>query len=134
MSNAEKIEFQGTIPVLRMFSVEKTKAFYIDFLGFNVDWEHRFEDDAPLYMQISRAGCVLHLSEHHGDGSPGAAVYVVTEGLNDFHREVAAKPYRFMNPGIERMPWGARCMAVIDPNGNRLNFNEHDDTESGGTP
>lgn len=79
MNDASQTEFHKVIPILRMFSIEKTKAFYIDFLGFTIDWEHRFEKDAPLYMQISRAGCMLHLSEHHGDGTPGAAVYVVTK-------------------------------------------------------
>lgn len=25
----------------------------------------------PLYLQISKDGCILHLSEYHGDCSPG---------------------------------------------------------------
>ena len=41
-------------------------------LGFRVDWEHRFRRAAPLYMQVSRDGLVLHLSEHHGDACPGS--------------------------------------------------------------
>ncbi len=41
------------IPVFRMFSVEKARDFYLGFLGFGLDWEHRFEPDAPIYMQIS---------------------------------------------------------------------------------
>jgi hypothetical protein len=32
-----------TIPILRIFSVEKAKEFYCGFLGFTVDWEHRFD-------------------------------------------------------------------------------------------
>lgn len=40
------------------------KEFYVDFLGFKVDWEHRFDDNAQLYMQVSRSGARLHLSEH----------------------------------------------------------------------
>lgn len=58
------------IPVLRMFDVGKAREFYLGFLGFAVDWEHRFEYGMPLYMQISREGCALHLSEHHGDACP----------------------------------------------------------------
>ncbi|HBO82442.1 MAG TPA: glyoxalase/bleomycin resistance/extradiol dioxygenase family protein, partial [Cupriavidus sp.] len=27
------------IPILRIFSVEKAREFYLDFLGFQVDWE-----------------------------------------------------------------------------------------------
>src|SRR5262245_52175620 len=59
------------IPILRIFDVEKAKEFYLDYLGFKVDWEHRFEEDSPLYMQISLGEFVLHLSEHYGDGCPG---------------------------------------------------------------
>ncbi|MGH6901873.1 MAG: glyoxalase superfamily protein, partial [Geminicoccaceae bacterium] len=68
---------------------------------------------------------VLHLSEHHGDCSPGACVYVRTTGLEDFHREITAKNYRFMRPGIERTPWRSKLMEVIDPFGNRLRFDEN---------
>jgi catechol 2,3-dioxygenase-like lactoylglutathione lyase family enzyme len=44
------IVFQRTIPILRIFSVEKAKEFYVDYLGFTVDWEHHFEDDTPAYL------------------------------------------------------------------------------------
>lgn len=41
------------MPVLRIFSVEKAREFYLDYLGFQVDFEHRFDERAPLFMQIS---------------------------------------------------------------------------------
>ena len=116
-------DFQ-VIPILRIFDVAKAKEFYVDFLGFSIDWEHRFEDDAPLYMQVSREGLVLHLSEHHGDCCPGAAVFVRMTGLDDLHRKITAKGYRFMRPGIQRTPWNARMMEVIDPFNNRIRFME----------
>ena len=118
------VGFTRTVPIFRIFQVEKAKEFYIDYLGFALDWEHRFEPEAPLYMQVSRAGLVLHLSEHHGDGSPGAAVFVETAGLDLLHAELAAKRYRYLRPGIEDAPWGARLMTVIDPFGNKIRFNE----------
>ena len=118
------IQFKGAIPILRMFSVEKAKEFYVDFLGFKIDWEHRFDETAPLYMQVSRNGLILHLSEHYGDGSPGAAVFVDMSGIEDFHREITAKKYRYMRPGLEDAPWNARTMQLTDPFGNRLRFSE----------
>ncbi|AIM22584.1 glyoxalase/bleomycin resistance protein/dioxygenase [Serratia sp. SCBI] len=63
------------IPILRIFSVDKAKEFYLDFLGFTLAWEHRFSEDLPLYMQVTRAGLTLHLSEHYGDSTPGAAIF-----------------------------------------------------------
>jgi len=35
------IAFQKTIPILRIFSVEKAKEFYVDYLGCTVDWKSR---------------------------------------------------------------------------------------------
>lgn len=66
----------STTPILRSFDEVKAKEFYIDFLGFNLDWSHRFEEDFPLYMQVSKDECVLHISEHHGDCSPGSAIRI----------------------------------------------------------
>jgi uncharacterized glyoxalase superfamily protein PhnB len=117
-------QFDHVIPVLRMFSVDKAKEFYIGFLGMTVDSEHRFDDAAPLYMQVSRGRLVLHLSEHHGDGCPGACIIVHVDGLDDFHREITAKGYRYMRPGIEDMPWGTREMGVVDPFNNRIRFTD----------
>ena len=53
-------------PILRIFDEAKALEFYVDFLGFKVDWQHRFEANFPLYLQVSLGECVLHLSEHHG--------------------------------------------------------------------
>jgi glyoxalase superfamily protein len=62
--------FGKTVPILRMFDELKAKEFYIDYLGFLIDWEHRCDAGAPLYMQVSKDACVIHLSEHYGDASP----------------------------------------------------------------
>jgi uncharacterized glyoxalase superfamily protein PhnB len=113
-------------PVLRIFDVEKAKEFYAGFLGFTVDWEHRFEDGLPVYMQVSKDGCVLHLTEHHGDCCPGAALRIETTELDTFQRELAAEQYTFARPGVENMPWGTRDMTITDPFGNRLTFTEAD--------
>jgi catechol 2,3-dioxygenase-like lactoylglutathione lyase family enzyme len=60
------VQFERAVPIFRIFSLDKAREFYLDFLGFKVDWEHRFEPGGPVYMQISRNGLVIHLSEHHG--------------------------------------------------------------------
>lgn len=123
-SSASGVRFADAIPILRIFSVEKAKEFYVDFLGFTIDWEHRFHDNAPLYTQVSRAGLRLHLSEHHGDASPGSTVFVWMRGIADYHRELIGKNYRYYRPGLEDAPWDARVMEVGDPFGNKLRFSE----------
>jgi len=118
------IQMLRTIPILRIFDIDKAKAFYVDFLGFQIDWEHRFDESSPLYRQVSRAGLTLHLSEHHGDACPGSTVFVWMQGINEFHSEITGKGYRYLRPGVEETFYGARCMEVIDPFGNRIRFNE----------
>ena len=113
------------IPIFRIFDVEKAKEFYVEYLGFKVDWEHRFEVNSPLYMQVSLGDFVLHLSEHYGDGCPGSTVFVKVTGLEDYHKELTAKNYKYLRPGIEVAPWQAKCVNVIDPFGSRIRFNEY---------
>jgi uncharacterized glyoxalase superfamily protein PhnB len=118
------LQMLQTIPLVRIFDVSKAKEFYVDFLGFQVDWEHHFDDRSPAYLQVSKAGCILHLTEHYGDCCPGSTVFVWLKGLDEFHQEIMAKGYGMMRPGIETTFYGARCMEVIDPFGNRIRFNE----------
>ncbi len=113
-----------TVPLLRIFDVAKALEFYEGFLGFTIEWKHQFDDNAPAYMQIMRDGCTLHLTEHYGDCCPGSTVSVRVSGLAEYHREISAKNYRYMRPGIERFPWGADVMEVIDPFGNHIRFSE----------
>ena len=98
------VQLQSVVPILRIFSIEKAREFYIDFLGFTWDWEHRFDDNAPLFAQISRTGLVLHLSEHHGDASPGAHINIHMTGIEELHRELGEKKYRHGRPGLEEQP------------------------------
>jgi catechol 2,3-dioxygenase-like lactoylglutathione lyase family enzyme len=120
------IAFDQAIPILRIVSVDKAREFYLDYLGFALDWEHRFADGLPLYMQVSRGTLRLHLTEHYGDACPGSTVFVRMRGVEALHRELASKAYRYLRPGVERAPWGARVMEVTDPFGNRIRFNEDD--------
>jgi glyoxalase superfamily protein len=110
-----------TIPILRTFPGEEARRFYISFLGFTVDWEHRFGDGMPLYQQVTRQGCVLHLSEHHGDATPGSAVRIEVPDVRRLQRELAKSPVYPLRIGLDSEPWG-EDLTVPDPFGNRINF------------
>lgn len=118
-----EIGFERIFPIVRIFDEAKAREFYVDFLGFEVDWEHRFGENFPLYMQVSRAGMGLHLSGHHGDATPGSNIFVTMRGVHAYQKELVGKKYRFLNPGVEELPWGD-VMEVIDPFGNRIRFCE----------
>ena len=120
----QEIAFERTIPILRMFDVAKACEFYVDYLGFTVEFEHRFHENAPLFMGVSRGGVLLFLSEHHGDGTPGTHVVVRMSGIDALHRELVAKNYKFFNPCIQEQEWGMREMIVYDPFNNFIVFSE----------
>ena len=73
---------------MRIFDSAKAREFYIEFLGFKVDFEHRFEPDLPLFMQISLGEIILYLSEHHGDCSPGAKIVIETSDLAAYRADL----------------------------------------------
>ena len=114
------MRFHAPIPTLRIFDEAKAREFYIDWLGFTVELEHRFEPGMPLYMGIRRDDCRLRLSEHHGDGSPGQHVLIECDDLEQFHASL--KPYKYYRPGLVDQEWGTREMTVQDGFGNRLVF------------
>ncbi len=119
------IEFKQTIPILRIFDIEKAKDFYCGFLGFDVVWEHHFSDDSPAYLEIARNGMTIHLSEHHGDCTPGSTIFVWMIGIDEFHKEISSKDYKFNNPAVEKTFYEAKCMEVTDPFSNKIRFNEN---------
>lgn len=121
--DAPAIAFEGAVPIVRIFDLSKAQEFYFDFLGFSLDWDHRYGENFPIYMQVSRAGLKLHLSEHAGDASPGGNMCVYMKGIRAFHAELTAKNYRFMKPGLEREDDRLE-VTVIDPFNNRIRFME----------
>jgi uncharacterized glyoxalase superfamily protein PhnB len=109
-------------PILRIFDEAKAREFYIEFLGFKADYEHRFEPDLPIYMQVSKDDCIIHLSEHFGDSSPGVHLRVEIDGVDEYQQQLLAKRYKNSRPEIVETSWGSREMSISDPFGNGLTF------------
>ena len=125
----EGMRFAHCAPIIRIFDTVKAKEFYLDFLSFARDWDDaaEWENPArahPLYSSVSRAGQHLHLTEHHGDASPGGNAFITMRGIREFHAELIAKQYRYNTPGLETVDWGL-MVTVSDPFGNKLRFCEY---------
>ncbi len=112
------------VPILRIFDRDKAVEFYVDYLGFTLDWEHGgHADHSPLYAQVTRGAARLHLSEHHGDASPGGAALIPVPDIADLHAQLHGRDYDYARPGIRDEEWG-RVMVVIDPFHNRIVFHQ----------
>jgi len=113
-------------PILRIFDYDKALEFYIHWLGFQIDWEYKAEA-APVYLQVSMGSIVLHLSEHHGDSTPGARVFIDDfPNLAAYHQQLRNKNYKYNRPGIAAPFYDEQAIevTVTDPFGNRLTFVE----------
>ena len=109
------------IPILRIFDEARARDFYLDYLGFSVTFEHRFDPNTPIYMGLKSGDCELHLSEHNGDGTPGSRIRIEVDDIDAFHS--ALNPtYRYARPGIQDQSWGMREVSITDPFGNTLIF------------
>lgn len=112
---------QLVTPQLRSTNWERSRAFYVDGLGFTVDWIHQFELRLPVFAGITLEGRTLFITEHRGDCEVGGAVYILMDDVDAFYRTLVARGVRVLEPP-EEAPWGVREMMVVDPDGNRLRF------------
>lgn len=112
---------QRVFPQLRMTNWERAHQFYVDGLGFTVDWEHRFEPGFPVFAQLTRDGLSLFLSEHAGDCQVGGAAYFVVDDVDALYQEIQTRGVKCAEPPQDA-PWQRREMLLVDPDGNRLRF------------
>jgi hypothetical protein len=119
-----------TIPILRIFDIAKAKEFYIDWLGFEITFEHPpiaigVEPNTPYYIGVKKDDIKFHLSEHHGDSVPGIRVFIICTGIEKYLAELQSRPYKYYRPSVQETFYGAKEMTVQDPFGNKLSFNEY---------
>ena len=119
------------IPTVRCRNMETSIAFYTNVLDFDCV-EHGGDGD-PTFSVLMRAGSLLILSSHGGDGTFGQAICVVTDSVDALFHRFRARGLK--TPGNPDAPtavhegpidqsWGTRELYVDDPDGNTLRFVE----------
>ena len=99
-------------PIFRISDYQQAVAFYIDWLGFRIDWEDR-PANGPLYMQVSRGSIVLHLAAHEAEyDSCGSMAMAIAEvnGLFALHRNLLQRNPPYPPPHLERTTWSDKVM------------------------
>ena len=110
---------QCVMPTLRITNYARSKEFYVDRLGFRIDWEHRFKPTFPVFMQVSRDGLAFFLTEHAGDCPVGGLLHLYVPSVDDWYVEFLHKGVAVKEPPNESLQ-GLRDMTIIDPDGNKL--------------
>jgi catechol 2,3-dioxygenase-like lactoylglutathione lyase family enzyme len=110
---------QNVIPALRITDYDRSRAFYVDGLGFRIIWEHRFEPHFPVFMEVSRDGLTFFLSQHKGDCQVGGLIYLYVPDVDAWYAELQGRGVSVQTPPTDQ-EWGLRDMRVDDPDGNHI--------------
>ena len=70
-----KPTIDNIVPVLGVGSYEETVSHYVEWLGFNVDWEYR-EEQLPFVISITRDGFSFMLAESETSNGSWTTIYV----------------------------------------------------------
>jgi catechol 2,3-dioxygenase-like lactoylglutathione lyase family enzyme len=111
IARASAAAFEGVTPILRVRSVAASLEYYVQKLGFKIDWQ------APFFASVSRGRCHIFLSE--GDrGNLGGWAWIGVEDADALFEEYRASGAKVRHPPTN-YDW-AYEMQVEDPDGNIL--------------
>ena len=107
------------VPTLRITSYDAAARFYVEGLGFRIDWEWRHEPEFPVTMQVSRGPLRIYLTQHEGDCALPGLVYLYVPDVDAWQAEMLTRGV-VAEGAPQDQPWGNREMMVRDPDGNGL--------------
>ena len=113
-------DWSGWVPILPTADAQRSARFYCDVLGFTQDWEHRFDEGFPLYVQVSRGTVSLHLNEH-GDANQSTSLCIGVRDVNAVYAELTGRGLKTDGPPEDRA-YGVRDFSFMDPDGHHLVF------------
>ena len=105
-------------PVLFVADVERSLAFYVDQLGFRVDWSFK-QEDKLFIAQVARSDCEIILSSQWPDKNGKGMLFISLDldVLKATRAEFEAK-----GVAVRDGWWGYDTAIVDDPDGNVLYF------------
>ena len=105
---------EGITPILRVQNLPVSLDYYVNVLGFKVDWQ-----SPGIMAGISRDNCHIMLCE--GDqGNPGTWVWIGVENVEPLFEEYTNKRAKVRHPPTN-YPW-AYEMQIEDPDQHVLRF------------
>src|SRR4051812_26253038 len=88
---------ENITPILRVENLDASRRYYVDTLGFSVDW------DAGAMISVSRDGCAIMLCERD-QGQPGTWVWIGVDDADALFAELSARGARVGHPP-QNFPW-----------------------------
>jgi len=127
-SKAAKIGVECIIPILKVNSLAASLRYYVDVLGFQVDWG---DGDKSTFASVSRGGRAIMLCQGE-QGQVGTWIWIGVEDIEPLFAEFNAKGVKFREQPTN-YPW-AYEMRIEDPDGHVLRFGSEAQAECAGSP
>lgn len=124
-------------PCLYIRSYGEAVRFYVDFLGFKIDFEWRHEEGFPVYMGVSRGESpgitegelALHLTEHK-EVPESNSILMDVEDVHALHNDLMTRGPDVLETAASThhgadlvdQAWGKTDLHLVDPFGNSLAF------------
>jgi len=110
--------------VIPVSDPDRSKAFYVDQVGFNPDHDHRVNEDLR-FIQLTPPGsaCSIAFGKGLTEAPPGSVkgLQVVVDDIEEAHRVLSGRGVRVTD--IDDMAWG-RFVFFADPDGNAWSVQE----------
>ncbi|MEG0383568.1 glyoxalase superfamily protein [Solibacillus cecembensis] len=116
---------QTVIPAFRITDYSRSKAFYIEGMGFKIDWEHRFEPHFPVFVQITKDDMTIYLTEHTGDCQIGGLIHFFVPNVDNWYNELKSNKNICITEPPNNSLEGLRMMNIVDPDGNQIRICTH---------
>ena len=98
--------------------VDRAKAFYVDQVGFDADYDHQVTPDLR-FVQLTPpgSGCSIAIGEGITDAEPGTArgLQLVVPDIEAAHAQLTERGVAVED--VQDFPWG-RFVFFADPDGN----------------
>lgn len=105
------------VPELPVEDVERARAYYRDFLGFELGWAVPIEGSAGNEIASVKRGNALIFFRRRSQLFEPAVHWMYAENVQDTYEEMKARGARITDP-LTRKPWGITQFTVEDPDGN----------------
>lgn len=114
-----KTEFLYATPVLSSLNIANSAQFCVDKLGFQI------ETQSENYLVAKREGIDIHYMLCNDPNIPqNTACYIWVKNINPLYEEIKPKGILYEKGELQDTPWGFRQFAVVDDDGNSINFGE----------
>jgi predicted enzyme related to lactoylglutathione lyase len=88
------VTFENITPILRVNSVKDSIRYYVDVLGFAVDWG---DDEESEMASVSRDGKTIMLCQRD-QGNPGTWLWIGVEDIEPLYQQYSARGTKFLEP------------------------------------